>query len=858
MFRCPFWLRLAAQSLRRAPRRRPVGRALLRFEALEQRLVPTAPTFTVTNLLDSGTGSLRWAIGKANLAGQGIVDFQSGLNGTISLHSEIQISSNLKVDASAATGNTGPHRIVIIAPISGGRIFDLANGAAPAGVHVSLIADPNGAQSVPTGLTLEGGNHVAMGGAILAPSAQSTITCTGCDLVNNNVTIMGGAIWTEGTLALYNTTIESNSAVSAGGGAWVGGDFFAYNSFITNNKASDGAGGGILDANTGSTLIFSQTTVQSNSAGNLSGGGVWARYNVDSYGSSFSLNTAQDYGGAIFSQNGNVLLTTFSGSSAIPTLISGNSAGRDGGGVFADHSASISGSNVIGNTALGNGGGIFVAGGDVTVDGGHVQNNQALGQFQFGMTPSATGNGGGLYAKGNAIVTGNSQIGGATAAGIAQGNQSLHNGGGINALFVSVTDSVVDGNSSTSGSGGGIWAGIDANLDNAHVDGNSAPNGVGGGIGDSQGDIFITSSDADASANPPTSGSSISGNLATEGGGIWSQCGALVIDSQTLIDSNRASGDGGGIWICGAGSNLRIDTSTVSNNQALHGGGIDANNALSVTLFQARILSNTATAPGSDPAAGGGILLRDVPNASITYSTIASNTATSGNGAGVAAIAKRNAVANLAISDSTFGGLTDPKTGKVTPNSAGGLGGALYARNVVVDIIHATFNDNVAFGAPSNTPTGKGGSAIYADVGAAVTLEDTLVDDTNNLANPLVNPGSSELLDAAFANGILSAGDNLVHDGSWSNVANWNSRNNDIANGNQDLGALKFNQPSPGQPAPTYTETYALVGGAGEQAIGGGDDLGQTLDQNGAPGPWASHPTSGRSSSSPEIHAYCG
>ena len=81
------------------PRRDPL-RSCLRFEALEDRVTPS--TFTVTNLLDSGVGSLRSAIGQANLAGQGIVNFQSGLNGTITLGSELQITSNLRIDASVA------------------------------------------------------------------------------------------------------------------------------------------------------------------------------------------------------------------------------------------------------------------------------------------------------------------------------------------------------------------------------------------------------------------------------------------------------------------------------------------------------------------------------------------------------------------------------------------------------------------------------------------------------------------------------------------------------------------------------------------------------------------------------------
>ena len=80
------------------------GEPELRAErsALEDRLTPS--TFTVTNLLDSGPGSLRSAIGQANLAGQGVVNFQRGLSGTITLANELPITSNLRIDASVATG----------------------------------------------------------------------------------------------------------------------------------------------------------------------------------------------------------------------------------------------------------------------------------------------------------------------------------------------------------------------------------------------------------------------------------------------------------------------------------------------------------------------------------------------------------------------------------------------------------------------------------------------------------------------------------------------------------------------------------------------------------------------------------
>src|SRR6516164_8352420 len=128
----------------------------LRLERLKDRLTPS--TFTVTSLLDGGPGSLRSAIGQANLVGQGIVNFKSGLNGTINLSSELQITSNLRIDASVATGGTGPHQITVTAPHAGGRDFDIIGG-----VHVSFLGDPAGSQASPTGFIIQGGNNVGNG-----------------------------------------------------------------------------------------------------------------------------------------------------------------------------------------------------------------------------------------------------------------------------------------------------------------------------------------------------------------------------------------------------------------------------------------------------------------------------------------------------------------------------------------------------------------------------------------------------------------------------------------------------------------------------------------------------------------------
>ena len=816
MFRFPFRRSTDILNRRALKPRRKLHQSRLRLETLEDRLVPA--TFTVTNLFDSGIGSLRYEVGQANLAGTGIVNFAPLLSGTIALASEIVITANLRIDASVATGGTGAHMITVAAPHAGGRDFDIITG-----VHVSFVGDG------PMGFVLQGGSNVPNGGAIAAFSPQSSITLVGMDVTNNTATGSGGGIFTFGSLGIYNSTVESNTALFNGGGIFVGKTFGAYNSVITDNMTTGGDGGGVYEFGTGSTMVFSNTLVKTNHAFVGSGGGVWARFNVTSKGSVFTQNTATRNGGGILSNDGSVYLTTFPGRLAPnPSVVSNNSAGGDGGGVWADHAVSLTQSAAQGNTALGGGGAIFALVGPVFMSQSLVQSNAALGTS---FISANLGKGGGIFTSGDVFVTNGSDVGGVPSPGFSPGNTAASDGGGVYALKgVHVIVAGVQGNSS-GGNGGGTFAVQNTIVVDGHIDFNSAFNGDGGGIFDQNGNIYVSSVNFSTSAIPPTSGSSVSHNSAIFGAGIFDNTGHVEVQNETLVDHNVASVAGGGIFI-GLFGSLRVDTSTVSNNQAVHGGGIAAEGADQVTIFQSRIIFNKATAPGTNPAAGAGALIFNVSDFSMTYSTVASNTATSGNGGGLALIAISGfpGGANAGLDNDTFGGFTNPNGIGVTPNSSGGFGGAIYVMGVTVDIIHLTFNDNVAFGGTGPT-AGHAGSDIYADVGSAVTFEDTLFDDTNNLANPLLNPGSSELLDTAFAGGLLSAGYNLVHDGSWVNVKNWNPLNGDIANGHQDLGPLQFNQVVP--PGPTFTETYALVMGAGEQAIGGGDDVGPQLDQNG-------------------------
>lgn len=100
---------LASLFRRRATRRRqPLP---LRAEALEPRAL--LATFTVTNLLSAGAGSLRSAINQAN-ANPGADEIAFAVAGTIPLGSALPaISDTVSIDGSTAPGFTGSPRVTV-------------------------------------------------------------------------------------------------------------------------------------------------------------------------------------------------------------------------------------------------------------------------------------------------------------------------------------------------------------------------------------------------------------------------------------------------------------------------------------------------------------------------------------------------------------------------------------------------------------------------------------------------------------------------------------------------------------------------------------------------------------------------
>ena len=108
---------------------RRLSRCRLRLEALEGRCLPS----TVTNLNNTGTGSLRQAI-TATPSG-GTVDFQPGLTGTILLTSgELAISHGLTISGPGAD-------VITVIGNHTSRVFDVTAGFGTVAISGLTIAD---------------------------------------------------------------------------------------------------------------------------------------------------------------------------------------------------------------------------------------------------------------------------------------------------------------------------------------------------------------------------------------------------------------------------------------------------------------------------------------------------------------------------------------------------------------------------------------------------------------------------------------------------------------------------------------------------------------------------------------------
>ncbi|MDR3386539.1 MAG: choice-of-anchor Q domain-containing protein, partial [Rudaea sp.] len=248
-----------------------VARSFL-FAALALLAPAVAWAGTVTNLNDSGAGSLR-----STVAAGGTVTF--AVTGTVTLTSGAIAAPN-----GVIISGPGANQVTVSANAAS-QIFTIASGAA---VQIS-------------GLTLTNGT-VGAGG-------------------------QGGAINNQGTLNLNNVTISASSAGDSGGGAYNSGTLVIRASTFNGNSVGDttcAGGGAIRSEGAGSSLSIVNSTITGNSASNCSGGGVSFNDGTATIVSStVDANTAGLSGGNVYKGSAAAALTLRN------TIIS---AGVTGGG----------------------------------------------------------------------------------------------------------------------------------------------------------------------------------------------------------------------------------------------------------------------------------------------------------------------------------------------------------------------------------------------------------------------------------------------------------------------------------------------------------------------------------------------
>ena len=259
-------------------------------------------TFTVTNLADSGAGSLRTAVALSNLTpGADTIRFAPALTGEIHLTSgALTLTDGVNIvgpgaSRIAVTGNTD-------------RIFDVA-----------------GTTATISGLTLQDG--VANTGGALLNEGGNLVTRED-NFVGDTATLAGGAVFNfAGTYSSQYDTFISNSAPLGGAVANTGRMTMRDDTFVANGAAFDG--GAVLNARFFDTLLPEPTATITDST--------------------FTANTAM-WGGAVGNQNHAAITLD-------QDRFTGNTATQDGGAFFngwkpgEGDSATVTRSTFTGNTA---------------------------------------------------------------------------------------------------------------------------------------------------------------------------------------------------------------------------------------------------------------------------------------------------------------------------------------------------------------------------------------------------------------------------------------------------------------------------------------------------------------------------
>jgi predicted outer membrane repeat protein len=776
-----FVQRFAQGLFRRRPASQRPQSFRPRLEVLEDRTVPS--TLKVTNLNDSGAGSLRAQIAAAN-PGDNIV-FNDSLSGTITLTSgELDITSDLRINGPGADTIT----------VSGNnhqRVFHTLQGT---DVSISGLTIANGSVSdFGAGIESEGsltlhdctvtGNHATLGGGVTfvaSDSSSASLTVQNCTFTNNS----GG----NGGGLLTNIDISDGSAQAT-----------VRDTTFSNNFAQNGGGIYTTLTNTGSGAAvetLSNVQVDQNTTG-AEGGGLWADVETQGVGSAILQVRDSDVSN---NTSGTVPVGFFFDGAGGGVRVSvGTSAAGSASAVFEDDT-------IAGNSNHGFFGGGFGGG----LSTGNGANSSGV---------HSTGSGDATLSIRESTFSGNSTSGPGGAIAIIGKNS------GSGATNVLLSDDIVSGNTSFA-NGGGIYLEMDT------IDSFSAgtPNFPTGQATATLDDMTITNNTSEFFNG--------GGGLATNISGTGLQTASVSISDSQITDNTAGgfSGSfGGGINAMmqsgdGGTALLNVDRSTISGNQAAsQGGGIYVQESAFGGFFTLPPGSTTQTlvnvsestvANNTAGFEGGGLYLNVNANffapstvsVALDASTVANNSLTSFNGFGGGIFAQESG----GTGSTTTVQLTNSTVFGNSANHSGSLGGGIY--NLVSNPAGTTglslLSSTVAF----NSSTGGGGvvsSIGLFEFGPGVSVRSSIIADNTAIF------GAGPDVFGDFASG----GHNLIGD----TDAGTGFGGTDLT-GNGFSGLLDPMFGTFGDHGGP-TETLSVL--AGSPAIGNGDPNGPATDQRG-------------------------
>lgn len=652
--------------------------------------------FTVTNLNDSGAGSLRQAILDANatLAGD-TIEFAAGITG----------GTSGGVDDGVITLSGGALNITSDITINGDVDGDGKADIEISGDNASQIFTASGSSTDLFLRSLDISNGFGINGGAISTDQNLNSFSIVNSTIRDSAALNAGGIF-AGKLLITNSSVINNSSVYDGGGILLSGYSFDQFKNVTMSGNTAGGNGGAL-SKSGGFLTIENSTITQNDAD--SGGAIALYTNAASFDNSIiSGNTSND-------ANTDVLKSSslFSGFSLLGTNVQLDS--DSGGNIFFD--------NPMVDALADNGGPVQTHNlqlSSLAVGAGNPSriDTDALDIDNDGDTTEPLPQ----DANGGARVQGRLDIGAVEADVIVVDTLSSVDNGDFSAGNLSLREALslvqVGGRIEfDSAITGGVNAGVD--------DGIIGLNGTALSI---LKDVTIDGdTDGDGKADITISGESTSrvfvdyvghdttlvsldlanGYHSISGGAVFGSDGSVfTILNSTIRDSNSAY-FGGGI----SASDIRMANSTVVNNTAgYHGAGIYIYSAGGTGIGT---FDNVTISGNSAGDRGGALSIRDAAYVEIRSSTITDNDAVYGGGVRLVNDETLN-VANTIISGNIATGADD--------DVFDGSGtGTLTAQNSLLGTGTVINTDN-----GGNILSDMPGLAVLADNGGPVLTHDLL------------------------------------------------------------------------------------------------------------------------------------